>query len=105
MIIRLLPFLLPLPFLWGGGIYFFYDDFLFVHCWHKHVQIFKKCVKDTLLRQYSYKIELVDNRNLNTPPHIPPLNMLVRFLSLEPDFADNMRSTAALNLSASNWGG
>jgi hypothetical protein len=31
--------------------------------------------------------------------------MLERFLSLEPDFADNMRATAALTLSASNWGG
>jgi hypothetical protein len=64
-------------------------------------KLFKKYVKDTLLRQYSYKIELADN----SPPHTPPLNMLKRFLSLEPDFADNMRATAALTLSASNWGG
>ncbi len=46
-------------------------------------------------------------RILNTPPPspTPPLNMLERFLSVEPDFADGMRATAALNPSASNWGG
>ncbi len=94
----------PPPLFMGWRNLFFYDDFLLVHCWHKHIEIIKKCVKDTLIWQYSYKIELEDNRNLNTPPPTSR-HMQERFLSLEPDFADNMRATATLNLSASNWVG
>jgi hypothetical protein len=67
MIIHLLPFLLPLPFLLGGGIYFLMMIFFLFIVGTNINKLFKKCGKDTLIRQYSYKIELADNRNLIPP--------------------------------------
>jgi hypothetical protein len=69
MIIRLLPFLLPPPLFLGGGIYFLMMIFFLFIVGTNINKLLKKYVKDTLLRQYSYKIELADNSPPPTPRH------------------------------------